>query len=60
MWAIALVGNIFSLISGILLLAKNLANINIMFIGIDIIVLNVIVLVIGLLLIKKNKGSGWM
>lgn len=60
MWAIALVGNIFSLISGILLLAKNLTNINIMFIGIDIIVLNVIVLVIGLLLIKKNKGSGWM
>jgi hypothetical protein len=54
---LALVGNIFAIISGVLILIKEKTLI---FAGIDLIITNSIVIITGLMLFKKNKGDGWV
>ena len=56
-WGIALVGNIIGLVAGVLFIVKNTAF---LYTGIDLIIVNSIVIILGLLLFKKSKGSGWI
>lgn len=56
-WGIALVGNILGLIAGIIMAAKDST---LLLPAIDLIVVNCLVLIAGLMLFKKSKGSGWM
>jgi hypothetical protein len=57
LWGLALVGNIFGIISGAMILIKEKTLI---FAGIDLIITNSIVITTGLMLFKKNKGDGWV
>lgn len=56
-WGLALVGNIIGIVSGILLIVTDTT---LLLPGIDLIIVNAIVLILGLLLFRKNKGSGWL
>ena len=54
----ALLGNILGIVTGIIIIIKSIDNI--LLIGIDIVVINCIVLLCGLMLLKKSKGAGWL
>lgn len=57
LWGMALVGNILGAIAGILIVAKETA---LLYAGIDLIVVNLVTVIVGLMLLKKSKGSGWV
>lgn len=57
LWGIALVANLLGVISGIIIIVKDGTA---LYAGIDLVVVNAIVFITGLMLLKKSKGAGWM
>lgn len=57
LWGFALVGNIFGVIAGIIIIVKDSTA---LYPGIDLVVVNALVLITGLMLLKKSKGAGWV
>lgn len=56
-WSLALVANILAFIIGIILISKSMDVF--LYVGIDLIVVDVFVVVAGLVLLRKGKGMGW-
>lgn len=50
-------GNILGLVAGIIIAVKDST---LLLPAIDLIVVNCVVLIAGLMLLKKSKGSGWL
>lgn len=54
----ALVGNIVGIVAGILIIITDTTTL--LYPGVDLIIVNAIVLILGLLLFRKSKGAGYI
>lgn len=53
----ALVGNILGIVSGALMVVKDSSKV---MAGVDLIFVNAVVVVVGLMLFRKTKAAGWV
>ncbi len=57
LWGIALVSNLLGVVSGIIIIVRESTA---LYAGIDLVVVNALVFITGLMLLKKSKGAGWV